>query len=230
VTAGPSQDLLIIGAGGMAREVAQAAHAINDVAPTYRVLGHLDDDPQRHGRDIDGLRVLGSVDLVHDHPHALVVVATGRPSDYFSRIRLVRRLGLPDERFATVVHPAASLAKSVSLGPGCMVLATAVATAAVSLGRHVAVMPGVVVTHDTHIDDYVTLAAGALLAGGISVARGAYVGAGTCVREDLRVGRWSLVGMGSVVTRSVPDQEVWYGAPARVQGTVFVPHDVGDAA
>jgi sugar O-acyltransferase (sialic acid O-acetyltransferase NeuD family) len=212
--------LLVIGAGGFSREVAQAVLAAGPAFGGYELLGHLDDDPALHGRCIDGVPVLGPVDRIHDYPNALVVVATGRPTDYRSRYRLVNRLGLPKDRFATVVHPGASLATTVSVGPGSMILAGVVATAAVVVGEHVAVMPGAVLTHDDRIDDYATVAAGVLLAGGVTVARGAYLGAGVRVRENLRVGEWSLVGMGSVVTRSVPDGEVWYGVPARPRGVV----------
>ena len=39
---------------------------------------------------------------------------------------------------------------------------------------------------------------------GRTSATGAYVGAGALIREDLTIGAWSLVGMGSVVTRRRP--------------------------
>jgi sugar O-acyltransferase (sialic acid O-acetyltransferase NeuD family) len=204
-------------------------HAMNRARPTFDLVGHLDDDVRRHGEEIDGTPVLGAIDHLDAHPRALVVVATGRPTDYFSRLRLVQRLRLDEDRFATVVHPSASLARSTELGPGCMVLAGVVATADVSVGRHVALMPMVVLTHDVRVDDYATVAAGVLLSGGVSIARGAYVGAGVRVREGLSIGRWSLVGMGSLLTRSVPDHELWFGSPARPEGSVFVPHDIGDA-
>jgi sugar O-acyltransferase (sialic acid O-acetyltransferase NeuD family) len=213
VTALPS--LLVVGAGGLAREVVQAVHAVNAVAPTYDLLGHLDDDTTKRGRLVDGVPVLGPVEAVHDDPQALVVIATGRPTDPGSRLRLARRLGLPAHRQPAIVHPAASIAASVSVGAGSIVLAGAVATAAVSIGRHVVVMPACVLTHDCVLADHSTLAAGVLLAGGVRVEEGAYLGAGARVRENLTIGAWSLVGMGSLVTRSVPAEEVWFGAPAR---------------
>lgn len=209
--------LLIVGAGGLARETAQAVLAVNDVAPTFDLLGHLDDDPSKHGTVVDGVRVLGPVDSVAEHADALVVVATGRPDDYGSRKRLVDRLGLPEDRYATVVHPAASVAASATTGPGTVLLAGVVVTAAATIASHVAVMPLSVITHDDRLESFVTLAAGVLLAGGVTVADGAYLGAGVRVREGLRVGAGSLVGMGSLVTCSIPDGEVWFGTPARFQ-------------
>jgi len=212
--------LLLLGAGGFARETAEVVRALEGVRPAWQLLGFCDDDPQLHGRRLEGISVLGGMDLAAEHPDAALAVCTGSPGNYFSRARIVARLGLPAQRYATLVHPAASVARSAALGPGTVVLAGAVLTAAVTLGAHVAVMPQVVLTHDTRVDDYATLAGGVQLAGGAQVAEGAYLGAGALVREGRRIGRGSLVGMGSLVTRDVPDLQVWYGRPARYQRDV----------
>jgi sugar O-acyltransferase (sialic acid O-acetyltransferase NeuD family) len=211
----PVEPLFIVGAGGFARETAEAVHAINHVGPRWDLLGFLDDDPALHGTEIDGVPVLGSSMMVDERPDASVVVCTGSPRNYFSRRKIVERLALPPSRFATIVHPTAALARSTSLGHGTVLLASVVATACVTIGAHVAVMPGVVFTHDDTVGNYATLGAGVLLAGAVSVGEGAYLGSGSKVREDRSIGAWSLVGMGSIVTKDVPSDEVWIGAPAR---------------
>lgn len=222
-------DLLIVGAGGFARETAQAVVAANMRRPTWRLLGFLDDDPRKAGGRIDGLDVLGGCDLVHEYPHARVVLCIGNPRDYFSRARMARRLDLPEERYATIVHPAAEVSSNSTIGPGSILLAHCVLTAAVEVGAHVAVMPRVVMTHDDVLEDFVTVASGVCLGGGTRVGRGAYVGAGALVRESVTIGAWSLVGMGSVVLRDVPPEQVWIGNPARPLRPVAVPDDLAPA-
>lgn len=216
--------LLIVGAGGFGRETAAAVHRINGVRPQWDLLGFLDDEPALLGREFEGARVLGRVDDgIAAHPSARVVVCTGRPENYFNRCQIVRRLGLPPERYATIVHPDASIAPTVVIGQGSVVLAGSVATAQSWIGNHVAVMPIVAITHDDEIGDFATLASGVRLGGGVRVGRGAYVGAGALVRETLTVGAWSLVAMGAVVTRPIPRAELWAGVPARRRGTVDIP-------
>jgi sugar O-acyltransferase (sialic acid O-acetyltransferase NeuD family) len=212
--------LLLVGAGGFARETLELVRAVNRVAPTWRVLGLLDDDPRMHGRTVGGAPVIGPAAAVHEHPDAAVVACVASPDEPGRRLRLVERLGLPAERYARLVHPAAVVPESGSIGPGSVVHATSVLTADVALGAHVAVMPAVVLTHDVVVEDGVTFGARVSVAGGVTIGRGAYLGSGALVRERLVVGAGALVGMGAVVTRSVPAGEVWVGVPARPAGIV----------
>ena len=207
--------LLLIGAGGFARETLELVRAVNRVAPAWDVAGFLDDDPAQLGRRVDGVAVLGPSAAAGDHPDALLCACVASPDDPLRRLRLVERLALPAERYATLVHPAAVVAASASLGPGTVVHATTVLTADVTLGAHVAVMPAVVLTHDDVAGDGATFGAGARVAGGVTIGAGAYVGSGALLRESLSVGAGAVVGMGAVVTRDVPAGEVWAGVPAR---------------
>jgi sugar O-acyltransferase (sialic acid O-acetyltransferase NeuD family) len=215
--------LVIVGAGGFGRETAQAVHAANQSGAMWRLLGYLDDDPARRGAEIDGTAILGGRDEIRHLPDAAVVVCTGRPADYVSRMRIVGELGLPPERYATIVHPTAAVSASSSIGPGCVLLAHVVLTAAVRVGAHVAIMPQVTLTHDDVIDDFATLASGVRLGGGVRVERAAYLGAGALIGENRTVGAFSLVGMGAVVTHDVPAREVWVGVPARFLRGADVP-------
>ena len=203
--------LVIVGAGGFARETAQAVHD----AGSYELLGHLDDNPDLHGREVDGVLVLGGCDRVHSLAETRVVICVGNPTDYAARARLVRRLGLPADRYATLIHPTAVVSATSEVGPGSVLLAHCVLTAAVRVGAHVAVMPHAVLTHDDVVEDYVTITSGVRLGGGVRLEQGAYVGSGALVREGTTVGAWSQIGMGSSVLGDVPPGEVWVGSPAR---------------
>lgn len=210
------RDLLIAGAGGLARETAAAVVAVNSVRPTWRLLGFLDDDPALHGTTVSGRPVLGPLSTVADHPDAQVVVCIANPRNPGVRGLVTARLDLPAERYATVVHPSASVGAGCAVAQGSVLLAQAVLTADVVVGAHVAIMPHVVLTHDDVVDDFVTIASGVRVSGGVCVGAGAYLGTGALIRESLRVGARSIVGMGSVLLRDVPAGEVWAGNPARL--------------
>ena len=208
-------DLVLVGAGGMARETAATVAAINAVAPTWRLRGFLDDDPALQGVIRGGLPVLGPLDAIADLSDAAVVVCIANPRNPAVREQVVHRLGLPPARYATLIHPSAEVPASCTVRPGSVLLAQVVLTADVTVGAHVAIMPQTVLTHDDIVSDHATIAAGVRVSGSVRIGPGAYLGAGALIRESLTVGAKSIVGIGSVVLRDVPPGEVWAGNPAR---------------
>jgi sugar O-acyltransferase (sialic acid O-acetyltransferase NeuD family) len=207
-----ARPLLILGAGGLTRETLVAIRAQPDL---WRPIGVLDDNPVRHGDDVDGVPVLGGTDRVHDFPDAAVVPAVASSARPTARLQLVERLGLPSHRWASIVHPAASIAPGTVLGEGAIVLAGVVVTAPITIGPYFMAMPQVLLTHDDEIAAGVTMAGKASLAGGVRVGQSAYLGQGSMVRESLSIGAGAVIGMGSVVLADVPDGQTWAGVPAR---------------
>jgi sugar O-acyltransferase (sialic acid O-acetyltransferase NeuD family) len=203
--------LLLIGAGGLAREVIAAVRLLPD---DWSLLGALDDSVALHGTLIDGVPVLGGLSLLDSYPDAAVVACVANARRPLSRLSLVSRLGLPDERWATIVHPAA-VTSGASLGVGTVLLAGVVITTPLSVGRHVVAMPHVLITHDDVVSDGVTFAGRASLGGSVFVGESAYLGQGAMVREGCKIGAGAVVGMGAVVLQDVPAGETWAGVPAR---------------
>ncbi len=195
------RQLVIVGAGGFARETASAVRDLDE----WKLLGFLDDMKT-------GPSILGPVDSARDMEDVFLAVCVGSPRDYGVRERLVKRL--PQDRFATIVHPSVFVGQGCTVGPGSVLLPGVTLTADVTVGAHVAVMPQVVLTHDDIVGDFATIASGVRLGGSVRVGRGAYLGAGSLVRESVTIGDGSLIGMGSIVLRDVPEKEIWVGNPA----------------
>jgi sugar O-acyltransferase (sialic acid O-acetyltransferase NeuD family) len=228
--------LIILGAGALGREIAEAVRAVNEIGPRFDLEGFLDDA----AGDLDPTQLsaplLGSLDDVHAHDGAQFVFALATPRRVGLRAEVSARLGLALDRFATIVHPACSLAASTRIGSGSVLLAGVVTTAGVEIGNQVVVMPNTVFTHDARIGNFATFGAGVQLAGRATVGARAYIGAGALVRENVTIGEGALVGMGAVVTRDVPTGEIWAGVPARridapIPPGVFVhPHGLCESA
>lgn len=53
------------------------------------------------------------------------------------------------------------------------------------------------------------------------IKRGASIGANATILGGLIIGENSMIGAGAVVTRNVPNNEIWVGNPARPIKTVF---------
>jgi sugar O-acyltransferase (sialic acid O-acetyltransferase NeuD family) len=201
--------LAIFGAGGLGREVLALAQGLSWRVPMFLV------DPGHPGAEfVHGVPVhRDAIPRLRADPGCAVIVAIGNPAD---RARATARLEAAiGPRFATLVHPAATIGPHVSLAPGCMVLGPASATADIRIGRHVLVNPGCTLAHDVVIEDFVSLGPGVALAGGARVETGADLGIGARIGPRITVGAGALVGAGAVVLANVLPGGRVAGVPAR---------------
>ena len=204
--------LLVVAAGGLAREVLEVVRAARAFTGDLRVL---DDAPQTWGGELNGAPVAGGLEEVKRYENHEVLVCAGRGVVRRGLVARLAELGVEPERYATVVHPSVRLPASCEVGAGTVLLAGVVLTATVHLGRHVVAMPNVTLTHDDQVADFVTLCAGVSLGGTVCVGEAAYLGMNSSVREELSVGSDTVLGMGSVLLQDLPDGETWAGVPAR---------------
>jgi len=54
----------------------------------------------------------------------------------------------------------------------------------------------------------------------IIIKAGSFIGGHSIILKGVVIGRQSVVGAGSVVTKSIPDFEIWAGVPARKIGSI----------
>jgi sugar O-acyltransferase (sialic acid O-acetyltransferase NeuD family) len=203
-----TRPVIFVAASGLAREALEAVRAIGG----YEPIGFVDDNAALWGELIDGVKVIGSPDVVRDHPDAAVLLCAGKGG---TRESLAARLDCDDSRYATVIHPSVSIPRSCTVGLGTIVMAGCVLTASVTVGQHALLMPNVTLTHDDKVADFATLCAGVTLGGSAEVGERAYLGMNASVRERRRVGMDAVIGMGTVVLNNIPDGETWVGVPAR---------------
>jgi len=207
--------IVILGAGGTGRDVAQFIADINAAAPTYACAGYLDDDPAKQGVLYQGLPVLGPLAAASAHPDAVFVNALGSASNHWRMDAIVAALGVPLDRFETIVHPTASVSPGATLGAGSLIYPHVSIISDVRLGRQVVVLANSVINRGVTIGDFTLLASGVLLSSAIDVGPCCYLGAGCNVIQKTVIGERSLVGLGAVVLKDVAPGSVVAGNPAR---------------
>lgn len=208
------QPLVIVGAGGMAREIAWLVADINKEIPErWQLIGFWDKD-HNSGATIHGVPVIDEEAVKSWLPDVWAIVAIGNPVIREHAVARVKQLGC---RLATLVHPSVRYDQSsVSIGEGTMICAGTILTVDVSVGSNVLINLDCTITHDCVIEDFATLSPGVHLSGHTIIRRGAYVGAGAVTVEDHEIGTQSTVGAGAVVVTDIPADVTAVGVPAKV--------------
>jgi sugar O-acyltransferase (sialic acid O-acetyltransferase NeuD family) len=205
-----AQPVIVLGAGGNCRDIVDAMLDAGGFEP----LGYLDDDPAKLGASVGGFPVLGPLSSWRDHDAFFV---NGVNGELLTRRKheLLPGLGIPHDRWTSVVHPTASVSRMATIGTGVVLLQHVTVNSDARIGDHVMVLPNSVVSHDVVIDDYCYLTPGVVLAGYVHLGQGAYIGAGATVKHRVTVGERAVVGMGSVVVHDVAPGATVKGNPAR---------------
>ncbi|MBQ9274859.1 MAG: acetyltransferase [Succinivibrio sp.] len=203
-----SQDLIIAGAGGMAREVRELIESTG----LYHIIGFV--APGDAGTTIDGLPVLGDDSFLLEYQQDLnVVIALGDGAERSRLYQLYR--SNPRLAFPSVISPGAHISPSASYGLGCIIAHSAVISTDARLGAFCFLSFNATVGHDCVLADFVSLNPGAHLSGNVTVGRCAMFGSGCAVRQGLHIGTHATVGMASSVIRDVEDDTSVIGVPAQ---------------
>jgi len=204
--------VLVLGAGGHARAVADVARAAGWTVAGFTDLAPDPANPDVLGRDDDVPR------LVRRHRIDGVLVGIGNTA-------LARRAELY-HAFRTLMappltHPRAVVARTATLGAGTVLFPAVVVGAGVTVGANAVFYSGAIVEHDSRIGAHVYLSPGVVLSGGVTVEDGAFVGAGAVAIPGVRIGASAIVAAGAVVINDVAGGVTVVGVPARPHGVAI---------
>lgn len=198
--------VVIIGASGHARVIADIVHCLGDI-----VDGFLDD---RDAEQFPGLHILGSVDdatlIAQDSPSTRFVIGIGNNE---TRERIVKKLG--ELYYHTAIHPSAVIASDASIGTGSVVMANAVINTGAVIGQHCIVNTAATVDHDCTINDFVHLSPGVHLSGTVSIGKASWLGVGAVVTNNINICSGSTIGAGTVVIKDIETAGTYVGVPAK---------------
>jgi len=208
-----SKSLIIVGAG------AQARYILNTLSITgeYEILGLIDtfNNPAMWGKDVDDVRVLGSLEVLNNYPPSEHLQMISAITHLDTKVQVVNHLKQKGYTFCNIIHPTAVIARRVTLGEGILINARVVIETGAVIHNHVIIHAGCVVEHDNVLEDFVNLAPGVNTAGRVHINTGAVVFTSATIIPDITIGERAVIGAGAVVTHDVPPRVTVVGAPAR---------------
>lgn len=212
--------LLIIGAGGLGREVAQYIQDINQTHETFELLGFIDTDKRKKGVIYGRNLVLGGMEvcekLQKEYGEIYGFCAIANPT---IKRRIIKEMEAYQVFSTNIIHPTAYLTPATTLGAGVLIAPNTVLTVDVQIGNHVHINPQCGVGHDTSVGDYSTLYWSVNLSGNVQIGTGVEIGSKAFVKQGLTVGNDAVIGAGAVVVKNISSRTTAVGVPAKVRRT-----------
>ncbi len=216
--------IIIIGGYGNGTVAASTIEDINKAEGTtkWEILGFLNDFEKE---PINGFPVLGKVTkedaqpfLKDENIYFLYTLISVKLNYKF--IHKLHDLDIPDDRFATIIHPTAVISKFAEIGFGVVIQPFVSVGPNVKIENHIQIYAQSLIGHNAVLNNYSYIANNACVGASVILDEGAYLGTNCSTLENIKIGKWSVVGIGSVVIRSVDDYTKVVGNPSREIGKV----------
>ncbi len=209
--------LLLFGAGGFGREVANWCQRASWDGCGFELLGLIDD--YLAGGTANGDPVYSLADAADRFPGAYVLATVGNPQ---LRERLMGK-ALESGLVPTppLIHPTADWdPETVGLGEGVVICAGSILTVNIAVAAHAQINLDCTVGHDATIGRYCTLSPGTHISGNVILEERVFMGTGTVTVNGIPgtpivLGADAVVGAGAVVTKNLESGVTVVGVPAR---------------
>ena len=202
-----SKDVIIIGAGGHAKVIADIIYKSGD-----NLIGFLDDNLANKGKEIYlGKKVLGTTKDIENYNKNYFVIGIGNNS---IRKKINNENNL---KLYTAIHPSAIIAQDVKIGTGSVIMAGVVINPGTVIGKNCIINTCSSLDHDNLLEDYVHISPGAHLAGTVSVKEGTWICTGATIINNITIAQNNIIGAGSVVIKDINEENGTYvGVPVKM--------------
>lgn len=210
------KDIAIYGAGGFGREVACLINRINEVEPTWNLVGFFDDDASLKGKQISHYGpYLGGMDGLNNWKNPLaVVVAVGSPKAVKC---IVERIENQKIEFPNIISPDFKIADSETfqIGRGNIIQRGCSVSCDVAIGDFNTLNGSIVFGHDDKVGNFNSFMPDIRVSGEVVIGDCNFFGVGSIILQQIKIGNNIRLGAGSVLMTKPKDGNLYIGVPAR---------------
>jgi acetyltransferase EpsM len=214
------QRLVVLGGPGDGLVVAEAIRQATAAGHDVELFGFLN-DVLAPGEILQSAPVLGRFeDWRGLDSDVMFVPAVQKVKDMQARVNRIEGLEIPDQRWASVVHPRAVVSSDVRIGVGAFIASFATVQPESRIGRFASLRSGATLGHHSVVEDHAYVGPNATMCGRSKLEFAAHLGPGAVLLDNKTLGAFSVAGIAAAVTKSVPDFWVVFGNPAVRVGNI----------
>lgn len=205
------KDIIIVGAGGCGREIANWIEDINKIEETWNILGFIDDNVNALEGFPTKYKIIESISN-HIPGNAYYAIGIANPP---VKKKIAEMLESKGAEFASIIHPSTRIYTEFPLGRGLITYPNARISTGCKIGNFVNIQ-STIIGHDVLIEDYVTVSSSCGVTGGTKLRKACFLADHAAISVGMEIGKNAYVGIGSVVIRDVKEDTRVFGNPARV--------------
>ena len=204
-------NLVIIGTGGLAREVFDLAILCYKNDTDFKIKGFIADEPMAMYVD-KYPPYLGKIEDYQLNNNDRFFCAIG---NIRSRKKCVDIILDKGGEFINIVAPGVFVSPNAKIGKGVVIKWDCVLNSGVEIGDFTYIQANVLFGHDVKVGSFCQISSMSFFAGGVQIADFVDINPGVRIIQNIKIGRCAKVGIGSVVVSNVkPETTVW-GFPAK---------------
>ena len=202
------KQLVIIGAGGFAREVYYHSQLTNEYNLEWQIKGFLDGDiklsDEEYKKLPENIPVLGNVDNYEIEDNDVFTCAIGTPE---LRKKLIAK-------FINIISPSTTIFPTAKVGQGVIIGLNNGIGPEVEIGDFSIINNVTFIGHDTKVGKYTSIMSHVEIGGGVKIGEEVFISSGVTIIPKSKIGDGAAVGAGSVVLRKVKAGAKVFGNPA----------------
>ena len=209
------EKILIIGGGNVGGFI---INNINDFTEKHEVIGILDDDLSKLGKELWGVKVLGQIKdldkVLEQHNKIGIVISIANP---LVKEKIVKNLNQYTQLYyPNFIHKNTWISNKVELGIGNIIYPGVSINYETTLKDFITINMNASFGHNCTLNNYVTISPGVNLAGFTIVGQSTFIGINACCIQGHSIGKWSTIGAGAVIIKDLPDYAVVVGNPGKI--------------